>query len=323
MVSCQAADGRPSFYLVRIRCTQEEYDDGVHYQAAKEACDEQGYTNIGLVYDEYDGPAWLHKWFDWSSVDVRSVAGDCPATSRGVQPGPFSLRGRGDHRADLMLPNGQVTIDDALRVLAQAKVQIGGDKCLLLCLATSELEDVDVNELSIVDDRPTGGESTYVQVLVAHPVLVRETWRKYRGRYRLVAGTATYAQGERVVLAVDEQTARSAVVDWVNGHDPRADARIDYIVVVDSVEPCEEEQSEPYLYRLLLEAAGSTGKFIPEEIKDQLDQIATAIQESGPVGNDDNESCDECGAGIPATPGGSLPNKHHHTSCSLYNSRQP
>ena len=76
------------------------------------------------------------------------------------------------------------------------------------------------------------------------------------------------------------------------------------------------------VYRLLLEAAGSTGKFIPEEIKDQLDQIATAIQESDPVGDDDNESCDECGAAIPATPDGKLHNKHHHPSCSLYNPRQ-
>src|SRR6188768_571911 len=137
VVSCQAADGRPSFCLVRIRCTQKQYDDGVHYAAAREACDAQEHTNIGLVYDEDDGPEWLHRQFDWSRVDVRSV-----------------------------------------------------------------------------------------------------------------------------------------------------------------------ESKQPYLYRLLLEAAGRTGKFIPEEIRDQLDQIATAIQESDPLGDDDDESCHECGAAIPVTPDG-------------------
>ena len=61
-----------------------------------------------------------------------------------------------------------VTIDDALRVLAHAKERIGGDKCLILCLAGSELEHAGVKQFTIVDDRPSGGESTYVQVLVAH-----------------------------------------------------------------------------------------------------------------------------------------------------------
>jgi hypothetical protein len=155
VVSCQAADGRPSFYPIRVRCTQKQQDDGGHYRAAREACDVQQYTNIGLVYDENDGPQWLHMQFDWSRVDVRSA-----------------------------------------------------------------------------------------------------------------------------------------------------------------------ESTEPYLYRLLLEAADRTGKSISADIKNQLDQIATAIQDSDPP-SDDDESCDECGAAIPTTPGGSLPNKHHHPSCSLYDSRQP
>lgn len=102
---------------------------------------------------------------------------------------------------------------------------------------------------------------------------------------------------------------------------------IDYIVVVDLFEPCQQEEGQGLLYRLLLEAAGSTGRYIPEEIKDQLDQIATTIHESADPDvasdpEDRDEYCDECGAEIPERSNGKLHNKHHQASCSLYDPSQ-
>lgn len=65
-----------------------------------------------------------------------------------------------------------VTIDQALAILGEAKQRIGGDKCLVLCLESSDREDANVNELRVVDERPEGGDSTFVQVLVRHPSLI-------------------------------------------------------------------------------------------------------------------------------------------------------
>ena len=47
---------------------QREYDEGAHYAAAQQASVEQGYANAGLVYDENDGPTWLHSQFDWGTA---------------------------------------------------------------------------------------------------------------------------------------------------------------------------------------------------------------------------------------------------------------
>lgn len=64
-------------------------------------------------------------------------------------------------------PYEAITIDEAIRKLRLAKDQIGGDKCLILSLSGSGIEEANVNELYIIKE----GESTYVQVRVNHPSL--------------------------------------------------------------------------------------------------------------------------------------------------------
>jgi hypothetical protein len=49
----------PTFFPCRIKVSKGEYDNGDHYDAAAERASNKGYENIGLVYDENDGPAVL------------------------------------------------------------------------------------------------------------------------------------------------------------------------------------------------------------------------------------------------------------------------
>lgn len=62
-----------------------------------------------------------------------------------------------------------MTIDQALRVLQDAKRKMGGDRCLILSLSGSGIEDANVNSMHIACD--TKGESGYVEVRVSHPSL--------------------------------------------------------------------------------------------------------------------------------------------------------
>lgn len=70
VVACRNAGGVPDFYPVIVVCSQEDYDDGYHYDLAEDAADEAKYEtdDSGLTYDENDGPAWLFAHFDWAKA---------------------------------------------------------------------------------------------------------------------------------------------------------------------------------------------------------------------------------------------------------------
>jgi hypothetical protein len=61
VVVCVAADGLPTLAAYEIECTQDEYDNGEHYDTARFMAEKAGYeqTSRAVVIDEYDGPAWL------------------------------------------------------------------------------------------------------------------------------------------------------------------------------------------------------------------------------------------------------------------------
>ncbi len=61
VVSCLDSNGVPAFYPVTVHCTPEQYADGVCYREARAAAEESGYEEVGVVYDENDGPDWLFK----------------------------------------------------------------------------------------------------------------------------------------------------------------------------------------------------------------------------------------------------------------------
>lgn len=58
-----------------------------------------------------------------------------------------------------------MTIDNALLILRNAKRLIGGDKCLILSLTDSQMEDVDISGIGIIDD----GNSKYVEFTAKLP----------------------------------------------------------------------------------------------------------------------------------------------------------
>lgn len=70
VVSCRDANGTPTFWPCRVGVTDGQYGDGVHYDQAADAALDEGHDEVGLVYDERDGPAWLFAPFDWPSTLV-------------------------------------------------------------------------------------------------------------------------------------------------------------------------------------------------------------------------------------------------------------
>lgn len=68
----------PDFYFCKIECTQEEYDNGEHYELAAEAAlvSEAYDPDNVVVFDEHDGPAWLFEHFVWSTAPVFCVDGE-------------------------------------------------------------------------------------------------------------------------------------------------------------------------------------------------------------------------------------------------------
>lgn len=58
-----------------------------------------------------------------------------------------------------------VTIDDAIRILTEARAMLGGDACLILSLTDSEVEHVNIEEMVYVGRE----ESRYVEVRATLP----------------------------------------------------------------------------------------------------------------------------------------------------------
>ena len=73
VVTCRDARGVPALYPCVITCNAEKYDAGDHYDMAKAMAEDAGYENVGIVYDENDGPAWLfdNLWPAAKGVSLR------------------------------------------------------------------------------------------------------------------------------------------------------------------------------------------------------------------------------------------------------------
>lgn len=75
-----------------------------------------------------------------------------------------------------------LTIDRALEVLKEAKERIGGDKCLVLSLTDSGLEDRTINNMRVIYgySRTIGdcvvSEDAYIQVECSHPALTNTAY---------------------------------------------------------------------------------------------------------------------------------------------------
>jgi hypothetical protein len=72
VVACRNAEGASDFYFCKVKCKQEQYDVGDHYEMAEEAAYEDGYEGPMVVFDENDGPDFLFDHFVWESATTVS-----------------------------------------------------------------------------------------------------------------------------------------------------------------------------------------------------------------------------------------------------------
>ena len=73
IVSCINSNGEPDLYFIVIECSEDQYDNGDHYDAAKGQCEEDGYEPY-LAYDENDaaGNSML-PLFIWESATILEI----------------------------------------------------------------------------------------------------------------------------------------------------------------------------------------------------------------------------------------------------------
>jgi hypothetical protein len=64
--------GTAEFSCVRVECSQDDYQLGLHYDLATEWASEHGYggSDPFVVWDEYEAPAWFVEQFDWYLASV-------------------------------------------------------------------------------------------------------------------------------------------------------------------------------------------------------------------------------------------------------------
>ena len=70
--ACMNADGAPDFGLTQVEVTQEEAENGNHYDLAEAQLVENGYEEPMVHFDEDEAPAFLH-------AAVRRYLGISPA----------------------------------------------------------------------------------------------------------------------------------------------------------------------------------------------------------------------------------------------------
>lgn len=63
VVSCVDANGTPTFFPCIVELTLDHYNEGQHYDLAKLMALEENYEQIGIVYDENDGPDFLFEHY--------------------------------------------------------------------------------------------------------------------------------------------------------------------------------------------------------------------------------------------------------------------
>lgn len=69
------SNGEPDIFFCKIKCSQEDYDNGIHYKRAKELAEENGYDAV-LACDENDPAGQVTKLYDWKTInksDLKSI----------------------------------------------------------------------------------------------------------------------------------------------------------------------------------------------------------------------------------------------------------
>jgi len=69
IVAAHNANGEPDLYFCRVRCTEQQYEAGDHYDRAKRAALDEGYGSTAVVFDQYDSAGRaMSGLFAWESA---------------------------------------------------------------------------------------------------------------------------------------------------------------------------------------------------------------------------------------------------------------
>jgi len=70
MAAVVNASGEPDFFFCKVKCNDDEIDNGEHYDAARALAEEEGYE-VRLVYDQMDsGGQAIQHIFCWDSATL-------------------------------------------------------------------------------------------------------------------------------------------------------------------------------------------------------------------------------------------------------------
>jgi len=72
VVAAHGNDG-PDLYFCKVECSQEQYDDGDHYDSAEFSADANGYGHPMVTFDENDPPKPLFDLFNWDSASTFKI----------------------------------------------------------------------------------------------------------------------------------------------------------------------------------------------------------------------------------------------------------
>lgn len=67
VVAAEGFNG-PDLFFCKVECTEEQYDNGDHYDTAKLAASDNGYEGSMVAFDENDDPKPLFGLFEWKTA---------------------------------------------------------------------------------------------------------------------------------------------------------------------------------------------------------------------------------------------------------------
>lgn len=73
VVAAVNAAGSPDFFFCKVNCLPADYNEGIHYEIAKQAAKENGYEKPMVAFDELDAPCPGHDFFSlfvWDSASL-------------------------------------------------------------------------------------------------------------------------------------------------------------------------------------------------------------------------------------------------------------
>jgi len=74
MVACHDSGGMPDLYFCKVRCSNEQYNDGEHYALASRKAEENCYEGpfVSFCEDDAAGKAMLDL-FEWETASIFTV----------------------------------------------------------------------------------------------------------------------------------------------------------------------------------------------------------------------------------------------------------